>query len=430
MQRRLWNKADKTLFAAAVLFMLALCAHLVYRHNLWAEGALFSAEAALVGGIADWFAVTALFRKPLGFPYHTAILPRRRIAFIESSVTMVQKEFFSKRKIFQRIRGMKLLALLLGWLGEKETQAMLIAQLLHYARAFLLHMDRKAQAQIISRYFRKTIMEISPEEIFRQCGKWLRLYKWDKRLLIHTTVYLREKAATPQTRMEIEHLLEEYQTAHTSGVMGSLFVGLAHAVNIVNYEEIAALIQQQLLELIDTLSEPDSEQQRQVLELLSERVSETVQSEEFLEFFLQLRTALMRRLPLEEMIERNLTLLREKFMAEEKAGADIAALPVLRPKIIEVLEIELEYCIKLLRENKNLQREIDRLLYDIAARSALQAQTMVGVVVRSVLERLTDEQMNRLVYDKVEPDLLWIRMNGSIVGFGIGLCLFLVLQVL
>ena len=53
----------------------------------------------------------------------------------------------------------------------------------------------------------------------------------------------------------------------------------------------------------------------------------------------------------------------------------------------------------------------------------------MGVIVTDVLSRLTDEQLNHLVYDKVEPDLLWIRMNGSIVGAGIGLVLFLILQV-
>ena len=74
-----------------------------------------------------------------------------------------------------------------------------------------------------------------------------------------------------------------------------------------------------------------------------------------------------------------------------------------------------------------LEEEID-LLYDLIARSALHAQTLVGVVVESVLARLTDEQLNHLVYDKVEPDLLWIRMNGSIVGSGIGLVIFILLQ--
>ena len=73
-----WNKADRVLFLAFLVFLLALFVHLQLPHSVFASGFLFCAEAALVGGIADWFAVTALFRKPLGFPYHTAILPRRR----------------------------------------------------------------------------------------------------------------------------------------------------------------------------------------------------------------------------------------------------------------------------------------------------------------------------------------------------------------
>ncbi|MBQ3434590.1 MAG: DUF445 family protein, partial [Selenomonadaceae bacterium] len=65
--------------------------------------------AALVGGIADWFAVTALFKKPLGFPFHTAILPRRRKDFVKASVVMVQQEFFSRRTIFKKLGDFKLM---------------------------------------------------------------------------------------------------------------------------------------------------------------------------------------------------------------------------------------------------------------------------------------------------------------------------------
>ena len=110
----IWNKADKTLLAAFAIFVLALMTHLYRPGNRFAEGFLFCAEAALVGGIADWFAVTALFRKPLGFPYHTAILPRRRDAFVKASVTMVQKEFFSRRKIFRHLERLHLLPMLMS----------------------------------------------------------------------------------------------------------------------------------------------------------------------------------------------------------------------------------------------------------------------------------------------------------------------------
>lgn len=133
-----WNKADRVLFLAFLVFLLALFVHLQLPHSVFASGFLFCAEAALVGGIADWFAVTALFRKPLGFPYHTAILPRRRQSFIKASVTMVQKEFFSRRKVFRHLERLHLMPMLMKWLGEPDTRAKVSHHLYHYARGFLL----------------------------------------------------------------------------------------------------------------------------------------------------------------------------------------------------------------------------------------------------------------------------------------------------
>ena len=53
-----WNKADRVLFLAFLVFLLALFAHLQLPHSVFASGFLFCAEAALVGGIADWFAAS------------------------------------------------------------------------------------------------------------------------------------------------------------------------------------------------------------------------------------------------------------------------------------------------------------------------------------------------------------------------------------
>ena len=83
---------------------------------------------------------------------------------------------------------------------------------------------------------------------------------------------------------------------------------------------------------------------------------------------------------------------------------------------------------EMLRENSSLQREVSGICYQLAARGVMQAQEMLGSIAGDVLGTMTDEQINRLVYDKAEPDLLWIRMNGSIVGAAIGLVLFAVMQ--
>ena len=52
---------------------------------------------------------------------------------------------------------------------------------------------------------------------------------------------------------------------------------------------------------------------------------------------------------------------------------------------------------------------------------------MSVTIVREALGDMSDKQLNSLVYDKVEPDLLWIRMNGSIVGAAVGLMIFLIM---
>ena len=429
MRWKAWNKADKTLLTAAVLFAFALCLHLEFPKNPWADGLLFAAEAALVGGIADWFAVTAIFRKPLGFPYHTAILPRRRAAFVESSVTMVQKEFFSTRKIFTRLRSLQLLPLLFFQLEQRSTQDMILAQLLHYARRFILHLDNEASVQKIVNYIKFSLQDISADEALTQGRRWLEQDGHDRQLLRQFSHYLSEKAQGPEVREAIENILEQYQKEHTKGILGSFFAGLAFASNLVNFEEAAALMQEQLLLVLQELSEEGSELQQQFLTLFYHQLDDARENPEFQSFFENARRDFMAELPLTEIVHETLSLLKKKFLAAEGQQQDsLENLPQLRSRVLEILDMELKYGIALLKENQNLQREIDRLLYDLAARSALQAQTMVGTVVRSVLNRLTDEQMNRLVYEKVEPDLLWIRMNGSIVGFGVGVCLFLFLH--
>ncbi len=61
-------------------------------------------EAALVGGLPDWFAVTALFRHPLGLPIpHTAIIPARRAKIVDGIVTMVERDWLSPDVIGTRL---------------------------------------------------------------------------------------------------------------------------------------------------------------------------------------------------------------------------------------------------------------------------------------------------------------------------------------
>ena len=81
------------LLLAAVVFVL--CRLVGDGHGVW-PFLQAASEAAMVGGLADWFAVTALFRHPLGLPIpHTAIIPRKKDQIGESLGEFVQQNFLT-----------------------------------------------------------------------------------------------------------------------------------------------------------------------------------------------------------------------------------------------------------------------------------------------------------------------------------------------
>src|SRR5687767_9230990 len=64
------------------------------------------AEAAMVGGLADWFAVTALFRHPLGLPIpHTAIIPRNKDRIGDTLAAFLRDNFLTPRVVARRMRS-------------------------------------------------------------------------------------------------------------------------------------------------------------------------------------------------------------------------------------------------------------------------------------------------------------------------------------
>src|SRR5690242_18311461 len=84
------------------------------------------AEAAMVGGLADWFAVTALFRHPLGLPIpHTAIIPRNKDRFGRTLGRFVQESLLTPTLIIDRIRNARLAPRAAEWLADEEHAALL-----------------------------------------------------------------------------------------------------------------------------------------------------------------------------------------------------------------------------------------------------------------------------------------------------------------
>jgi len=98
--------ATGLLVAMAGLFAVAL--NYEETHPAWGYALAF-AEAAMVGGLADWFAVTALFRRPLGLPIpHTAIIPENKDRIADTMASFLRNNFLTPAVVARRMSGMNL----------------------------------------------------------------------------------------------------------------------------------------------------------------------------------------------------------------------------------------------------------------------------------------------------------------------------------
>src|SRR5215203_5186888 len=110
--------ATGLLVVAGVVFLIARLLEGAYP---WMAYVRATAEASLVGGIADWFAVTALFRRPLGLPIpHTAIIPNKKDNVGRSLGGFVQRNFLSRDVIASKLATLRIAESLARWISVPE----------------------------------------------------------------------------------------------------------------------------------------------------------------------------------------------------------------------------------------------------------------------------------------------------------------------
>lgn len=115
---RMKRTATGMLVAVAALFAVSKVYETQYPWLAWVRA--FS-EAAMVGGIADWFAVTALFRHPMGIPIpHTAIVASRKDRIGKALGNFVQRNFLTRDVVAAKLYNMKLGERAARWLAEPE----------------------------------------------------------------------------------------------------------------------------------------------------------------------------------------------------------------------------------------------------------------------------------------------------------------------
>jgi len=123
---RMKRRATGLLVVMGVVFVAAWSLEPAYP---WLGYLRATAEAGLVGGVADWFAITALFRHPLNIPIpHTAIIPQRKDRIGRSLGNFVQNNFLSPDVLGAKLRAAGLSRRAAEWLREPEHARIAVRQ--------------------------------------------------------------------------------------------------------------------------------------------------------------------------------------------------------------------------------------------------------------------------------------------------------------
>jgi uncharacterized membrane-anchored protein YjiN (DUF445 family) len=143
---------------AAVVYIVAFIAE---RDGVtWAGYFRAAGEAAMVGALADWFAVTALFRRPLGLPIpHTAIIPTRKNAIGRNLGDFVGTNFLAEDVVRQRLRALDISSRLGSWLSDYGNARRVSAELAIGIRSAVGLLDDEQVRSAVEEFLRKRAEE-------------------------------------------------------------------------------------------------------------------------------------------------------------------------------------------------------------------------------------------------------------------------------
>ena len=152
--RRAQLRRMKAIALAMLLAMLAgfVLSHAMGNQGVWAWVSAFC-EAATVGALADWFAVVALFRHPLGLPIpHTAIIPRNKARIADSLAAFVRDHFLEPQNLLARLEVFDPAARLGQWLAQPQQSRKLARMARGWALQALDLLDERAVRESIQRF--------------------------------------------------------------------------------------------------------------------------------------------------------------------------------------------------------------------------------------------------------------------------------------
>ena len=145
--------ATTLLVVMAIIFLISY----PQRQDMFWAFIMHVSGAAMIGGLADWYAVTALFTKPLGIPFKTAILPRSKERLIQMGRTMLSEELLRVPQMYYAIKKERVMVRIIEYGMSDVGQGQMRDILYGVGNQVLSHMDIEPMRQEINKAISKGV---------------------------------------------------------------------------------------------------------------------------------------------------------------------------------------------------------------------------------------------------------------------------------
>ena len=397
-QRRL---ALGVLLAAAMLAV----AFFPLRATWWGGWILAIAEAGIVGGLADWFAVTAIFRRPLGLPIpHTALIPANWELMAARVGTMVGSRVLTKEYVTQEIARVDVAALIARG-AERLTSRDFDVATRELARWLADEMSPKAAGDMITR-LRDLLLDRPLAPALATALQMVHRYEWDQRILTGLAGSLAEAFDRPAFRATVGELVDDLLARYRErmGAYPRFWIGIASMLGLIDRERVLAALQAGLRQVAQ---EPDHPVRRRLTETMTELPGRLRSDARFAERVEAAKRDLLATPMATRVIEDTAAALHRTLLADlERPRSEV------RIWIVE----RLERARRALIADEELRLQLDRWaraqVLEIVER---HHQRIAGFIENGVLA-LGPEGAVRLIEEHAGDDLQYIRVNGTVVG--------------
>ncbi|WIW70225.1 DUF445 domain-containing protein [Anaerosinus gibii] len=396
------NKATFLLFLMMILFILSY----PYRDGFW--GGLFNAGmlAAVIGGLADWFAVRALFEKPLGIGYRTEVIPRNREQIFCDMITFISKDLLGKENIIRVLDRYSLMKLALTYVDESKGDEKIKQFLYQMVTLFLKESNKEQLAKILENLLQEKVKEMNTiKPVIEALIHTLERDEEDafiKELLVELEVYVHHPAVVGVIEQIVTQIKQQYTGQAEMREMASRFLDLSE-------EKIAKMVQREIIQYLRDLQFRTHplriDLKVRIIEWLLNQ-KENKQLEESLNQFLEYM--INEKLNVSNAIVNFLNVLLE----EQKMN--------LRRLIDQIVDNQIQR----LRSDDKLQEKCEQFMKEIVMHVISEKHIVLETKIREKLDGLSNDDLKNLVENRVGDDLQMIRINGSVVGAIAGMMLY------